>query len=198
MLTYSNITRHLNVPFDKYLNFPGYSFSFLKREVNGVAPEFIGSDKVKLGSLVDAILTQDEKIDYEDPQFNRAMQIAIEIKDKFGTMIKSFVPQVSYTGTMEYKGFKIVSKGRLDWELLKLAVVDLKVTAAKDDKAFKAFIEHMGYGDQLFNYCGLSGTKRAYILPYSTTAKRCLSIVNIPIGDRNEFWEEKVLKFGTV
>ncbi|MEK6885143.1 MAG: hypothetical protein AABY22_36265 [Nanoarchaeota archaeon] len=147
---------------------------------------------------MDAILTQDDKIDFTDPQFNMAMKIAVEIKDKFGSMISQFKPQISYTAIAEFNGFKMPVTGRLDWEFLPHAVVDLKVTGAKSDDDFKKFIEHLGYKNQLFHYCKMAGAKNGYIFPYSTTAKKCLSVVSIPIGDRNEFWEEKILKFGSV
>lgn len=198
MIWYRNIKRHLNIPFEDYLKLDGYSYSFLKREVNGVSPEFIGSDKVKLGSLVDAILTQDDRIEYDDPQFNRAMKIAVEIKDKFGSMINQFMPQVSYTAIASYNGFNLPVTGRLDWELHSHAVIDLKVTGAKTDREFTALITHMGYNHQLFNYCRMANVKSGYLMPYSTTAKKCLSIVKFEAGDTNPFWEEKIIKFGSV
>lgn len=198
MITYSEIKRFVGIPFDEYQRLGGYSYSFLKREVNGVAPEFIGSDKVRLGSLVDAILTQDDRIDYDDPQLDRAMKIAIEIKDKFGDLIKLFVPQVSYTAVSEFSGFKMPVKGRLDWELPKHAVIDLKVTEAKTDREFATLISHMGYDHQLFNYCGMSKVNKGYLMPYSTTAKKCLSVVGIDFGPSDPFWEDKILKFGKV
>lgn len=198
MITYSNIKRFIGIPFDDYQKLGGYSYSFLKREVNGVSPEFIGSDKVRLGSLVDAILTQDDRIDYDDPQMDRAMKIAIEIKDKFGDIIKLFIPQVSYTAVAEFSGFKMPVTGRLDWELPNHAVIDLKVTGAKTDREFTNLIAHMGYDHQLFGYCGMSKVKRGYLMPYSTTAKKCLSVVGLDFGDTDKFWEEKILKWGSV
>jgi hypothetical protein len=196
MIQYTNIQRRLNIPFNEYQKFNGYSHSFLKSEINGVSPEFIASEKVKLGSLVDAILTQDDKVDYADPQFNVAMKIAIEIKDKFGVMIKQFVPQVSYTAMASYGGLQMPITGRLDWELPKHAVIDLKVTGAKTDKEFATLIALMGYDNQLFNYCKMAGVTKGYLMPYSTSAKKCLSVVSVPIMDRNIFWESKILKFG--
>ena len=197
MITYSNIKSLPNVPFESYLKLDGFSHSFLKREVNGVAPYMEISDKMRLGSIVDGLLMQPNQVDIKDPQYSIAVKMAIEIKQTFGDLIKNFVSQMSYTGTAEHQGFKMPVCGRLDWLLPKHAVIDLKCTGAKNDKEFIAFISHMGYHNQMFNYCGLSETKVAYIIPYSTTSKKCLSVVKIPIRPTNFFWAEKILKYGT-
>jgi hypothetical protein len=198
MITYSNIKALPNVPFESYLKLEGFSHSFLKREVNGVAPYMEISDKMKLGSLIDGLLMQPDQVDIRDAQYQIAVKMAIEIKNTFGGLIKDFVSQMSYTGIAEHQGFKMPVCGRLDWLLPNHAVIDLKCTGAKSDNEFTAFITHMGYNNQMFNYCGLSQTQTAYIIPYSTTSKKCLSVVKIPIDTSNNFWAEKILKYGTV
>lgn len=198
MIHYSNIKLYHDLPFDDYLALHGNSNSFLKSEVNGTSPLFIQTNKIKLGSLVDALLTQDDRVDFADPLMNHAMKIAVEIKDTFGPLIKQFVPQLSYTADMHYEGLTMKTKCRPDWMLLKKAPVDLKVTAAKTDKEFVAIINHLGYKNQLFNYSGVSGTDTGYLMPYSTTAGCCLSIVSVPKLDRNSFWEGKIMKWGSV
>jgi hypothetical protein len=202
-LIYTNIKETTNLPFDTYLSVNGYSHSFLKSQKNGVAEYFNPSDKVKLGSLVDALLTQDDRVDFSSHLYNDAVKIASAIKEEFGWMIKSFVCQPSYTATVQMQTdgglFELPVKGRLDWRLGKTAVIDLKVTQAKTDKEFSAIINHLGYNNQLWHYAKLSGCGKAYIMPYSASEKRMLSIVKVPvISMENEFWDGKVLEFGSV
>ncbi len=198
MITYSNVIRHENIPFEKYLKLGGFSHSFLKGQKNGISPYFNVTDKVRMGSLVDALLTQDDRFDFSDPLAKDAMRIASQIKDTFGGMIANFKNQISYTATAQYGAFSLDVTGRLDWELPRFAVIDLKVTGAKNDREFSAYIDHMGYKNQLWHYAKMAGLTKAYIMPYSTTSKRCLNIVPIEVGDYNSFWEDAVLTFGKV
>ena len=197
MITYTEIKQHKDLPFDEYLKLGGHSHSFLKSQINGVSPYFKVTDKVRLGSLVDALLTQEDRFDFGDPLASKAMEISLNIKNVFGTMIKNFKPQISYTANLNFSGFSLKSTGRLDWELPNIAVIDLKVTGAKSDKEFREYINHMGYKNQLWHYAKMANVNKAYILPFSVTANKCLSIVSIPVGDRNEFWEQSILKFGS-
>jgi len=186
------------MPFDQYLALDGFSHSFLKGQRNGISPYFKVTDKIKLGSLVDALLTQDNRFDFSDPLASKAMIIAGTIKSTFAGMISNFKPQISYTSNMQLDGFNLPVKGRLDWELPNFATIDLKLTAAKNDRDFVAYINHMGYKNQLWHYSKMAGLNKGYIIPFSTTENKCLSIVGIPIGETNEFWESKIKEFGTV
>ncbi len=203
-LTYSNTQRFDNMPFHAYINLiakgeKNYSHSFLKSEIAGTSPIFIITEKVKLGKMVDGILTSPDEVDpAENPQmFKQACKIASSIKVNFKGMIEQFKPQISYTADLSYKGLVLPVCGRLDWLLERQAVLDLKVTEAKTDKEFAAIIRHMGYGNQMFNYMGLAGVKVAYLMPYSTKANACLSVVKVEwTGGANSFWENSVIKFG--
>ncbi len=202
MLKYTNIQRFDNMPFENYLHLSSaedkfYSHSFLKSEIAGQAPLFIASAKVKLGAMVDAILTSPDTVDPSKPEFKQACKIASAIKLSFKGILNQFEPQVSFSGQITFKGLVLNTCGRLDWLLPKIAPIDLKVTEAKTDKEFKKIIDFMGYDNQMFNYCGLSETKQAFILPYSTKANACLSVVKMEYStSANEFWEKSVLKFG--
>lgn len=197
MISYNNTQRLENIPFEQYLKLGGYSHSFLKSQKNGISEYFNVTDKVRLGSLVDALLTQDDRFDFSDPLAQQAIKIARSIKDQFGGMISLFKTQISYTSQLSLGAFSLNVTGRLDWELPKQAVIDLKVTGAKSDKEFKAYIDHMGYKNQLWNYAKMANVQRAYILAFSVPANKCLSIVSCPVGDRNEFWESKIMEFGS-
>lgn len=198
MIHLSSITRHIDLPFDQYLELGGYSHSFLKGQKNGISPYFKVTDKVRLGSLVDALLTQPDKFDFRDPLADKAMRISSSIKQSLGAMYTRLQPQISYTGVMSYSGFDMKVTGRLDWEIPSHAVVDLKVTGAANDKQFQQYIEHMGYKNQLWGYAKLAGVKRAYILPFSVPANKCLSLVAVEVGDSNLFWEQSIINFGKV
>lgn len=198
MIHYTNIQRHENLPFQQYLELGGYSHSFLKGQKNGISPYFKVTDKVRLGSLVDALLTQEDRFDFKDPLVEKAMKIARTIKDSLGAAYTQLKPQISYTATANYGDFNMKVTGRLDWEIPKHAVVDLKVTGAKSDKEFAAYIEHMGYKNQLWNYAKMAGLKRAYILAFSVPSNKCLSLVPIELPDYNEFWAKSILDFGKI
>lgn len=198
MITFENVREYKNIPFEQYTALKGFSHSFLKSEINGVSPEFIMSDKIRLGSMVDAFLTQPEAVDFSSPLFEQARTIASEIKKHFSFALPYLEPQLSYTADMVYQGLTMPVCGRLDWLLRGQADVDLKVTNVKSDEQFAALIKHMGYDNQQWNYARMAGVKKAYILPYSVPLKRCLGLHEVPVVESNVFWVDKIMKFGTV
>jgi len=191
MIQFTNKKRYDNLPFDEYLKVGGYSYSFLKREYAGSVPAFNSTSKVELGKLVDAILTQPDDIDIYSPQLKTAEKIATVLTDNFP--VNQFEAQVSMTCDMEYIGLKMPFRGRLDWGLKDIAVIDLKVTAEKN---LRQVINHMGYDNQLFGYCGAYGVKLGYILIYSSTSSQ-YDLIQMPLNGE-QFWKEKILKFGSV
>jgi hypothetical protein len=90
MITYSNISRYDNMPFNEYLKLGGYSHSFLKREKNGICEDLTITDNIRTGSLVDAILTEPEKVDMTSALYPYARDIAAKIRASFGPSIQSF------------------------------------------------------------------------------------------------------------
>lgn len=193
MINVSDVQRLLGMSFHSYLLTPGNSFSFLKNEINGIALPIKETDKVKLGKMVDAIITGGE-IDISDKMFPHAKEIAYFLRKNFGYCIDNMDKQVSYSGTFEYKGFFMRVKGRPDFELKNQLIVDLKITGTRN---VDSVIKFMRYEDQLFGYGKLAGVKKSYILIYSTVTKTC-KLVYIPVGDTNPFWCEKILKFGKI
>lgn len=197
MIVYKDIQEHNDIPFDQYLKMPGLSQSYLKREVNGVAPGVEVSDAMRLGSMVDAILTEPEKVDYKSDLYEAGRSIASEINKSFGSYINAFKKQVNYTAIMSYEGFEMPVKGRLDFLIPKHIVLDLKVTASPL-KAVPTLIKYMGYDNQLWNYGGLSQVKKAIIMAYSRKDKKT-GLFQVPIDyNPNLFWAEKTTKFGTI
>jgi len=194
MITFSDIQQHLSVPFEVYQKLPGLSTSFLKQEVGGVKPDFVMTDKVRVGSLVDSILTEPKKADMSSPLYPYAKEIAFKLKQTFGDMMSSFIPQVSYTAIAEHQGFKMRVRGRLDYLLPKLAVIDLKVTYAKD---IPALIDFMRYKEQMFLYCQFAGVQKAYLLVYCVPKKTC-TVHFIDCSGSSTWWEEKIIAFGKI
>ena len=194
MITYTDIKRYDNVEFGKYLSMPGASQSYLKREINGLLPGMDVTENMRLGSMVDAIITEPHKVNIEDALYEPGKSIASQIKATFGTMIERFEKQISYTGMATYNGWGMVVKGRLDFLLPSLAVIDLKITKTKA-KQIPALIEYMGYKHQLYHYCKFAGVTKAYLMIYCQPEKKTF-LFNIDVTGHNEFWAEKIQKFG--
>lgn len=174
---------------------PGYSQSFLKTEQNGIAPGITITDNMKLGSMVDSILTEPYKVDVKSPFYNPGRQIAVLIKNDFGPFINRFEKQVSYTATACYEGWEMAVRGRLDFGIPNRAVLDLKVTKDTSPDNVYSLIKHMGYDNQLYSYCKFYGVKQAYLIIHFVKYK-ITKLYSIDVTGRNEFWEDKIIKFG--
>jgi len=193
MISYSNIKKHVNLGWDEYCSLPGYSHSFLKSESCGLRQQVEVTGNMRLGSLVDAIITGGN-IDMASPLYPAARDIASKINGAFGDLIARFEKQVSYTAEMEHKSFKMPVRGRLDLLLPGVATIDLKITKSR---AIEPLINHFGYDNQLWHYAKMARTPKGYLMVYSIPLKRTL-IFSRPIDTSvNEFWAEKIIKFGS-
>lgn len=193
MILCREVQRYTGLDFSSYVALPGYSHSFLKREINGTAPHIQKTDKMAFGSLVDDIRSN-AQVDMGHPLYPAARDIAARLYAEFGTLLDAFHKQVSYTGTFSHRGFSMPVKGRPDFEVPNKLIVDLKVTHAKDLRGLLAWAK---YDDQQFCYGKLAGVTVRYLMIYMVPHKRTEFI---PLRDTpsNSFWEEKILKFGTV
>jgi len=191
-LTYHNICRYDNMPFDEYLKLPGLSHSTIKS--GGVA--IIQTDAMALGSLVDGILTDPASVNMKDPQYKDAKIIAQHIREQFKTVLPELKSQVSYTGEIrrQVEGgyFKMKTKGRIDFLLERHFITDLKVTKSKDIRKTMTIFR---YDNQMFNYAGLARVEEAYLAAYSRPTKK-LEIVKMDLSTGEEFWSEAVVKYG--
>ena len=194
MIHYTNIKRHDNLPWEEYLLLPGYSNSFLKSERNGLSSYMEETDKMRLGKLVDAIITGGS-VNMSSEMYPIARDIASKITGTFGTMITRFDKQVAFSATANYGGFSMPVRGLLDFLLPKTAVIDLKVIHGK---SIEPTVSHFGYDNQLWHYGKLAGVTKGYLMVYSVPLKKT-TLINMDISNqRNEFFEDKILKFGTV
>lgn len=195
MITVSNVQRLMGLPFATYRMLPQKSFSFLKRERNGVALEIAQTPKMELGTLVDAILTNCP-VDMASKLYPAAKAIAHFLRQhpQLGPTLKHMAKQVSYTGLFTHRGISLEVKGRPDFELKPYFINDLKICSAND---YMNVIKFMRYEDQLFGYARLAGVKQAYLTVYCVP-KKSVHIINVPVSESNLFWEDKILTHGSV
>lgn len=196
MITFSNIVRHDNIPFEDYLSIDGKSHSYLKGETWGESKVFKETDKIKIGKMVDAILTEPEKVNMLDPLYPMSAIIATKIRMRFGQHIERMEKQVSYTATLSFLDHSMPAKFRLDFLLPGILVLDLKITHEPIQK-IPALVDFMGYKNQLFGYAKVAQVPRAYLLFYSVPSNKC-ELFDVPVTETNTFWRDKILRFGTV
>lgn len=195
MIIYENTIEHMSMPFEDYLKLDGYSHSFLKQQRNGVAEEINVTQMMKLGKIVDAILTEPSVADMTDPQYNTAKIFAHEITSVFGSVISQAEKQVSFVSMARFLDFVMPTKGRLDFLIRKHAVIDLKITKLSD---VNALIEFFGYKNQLWHYCKMAKVDHGYLIIYSIPLKRVIPVyVNCSDG-HNPFWAEHITSFGKI
>jgi hypothetical protein len=197
MINYSDIVKYDNISFEDYLKLGKdfYSHSFLKRERNGIVEPLKITDNIRIGSLVDSIITEPQKADLTSELYPFAKDISDRIKSEFGSLISYFKKQLSYTGIASFADFKLPVIGRLDFLLESQAVIDLKVTKSKN---IPELIYFMGYKNQLWHYARLSGVNKAYLLVYSIPNKRTECHFVDVSSNYNEFWADKIIDFGKV
>lgn len=167
----------------------------LKHEFNGVTPNLEMTDNIRLGSVVDNILTEPHKVNMGDQLYPIARDIASKLKSDFGELINQFKKQISYTADVSFNGFNLPVTGRLDFELPKNAVIDLKITKEKN---IAALIGFMGYENQLWHYSKMAQVKNAYLMFYSIPLKKTLLFAFDCSSNYNEFWADKIIKFGKI
>lgn len=202
-MIYNNIQCREGLSFPAYLDLPGYSHSFLKSQVQGVPKAFTPTAKMQLGTLVDEIQTGRADMNHHD--YPRARKIAAALQSKFGDALSAFKTQVSLSAEVEHGGLVMPVKGRPDYLLPKIMVLDLKVTSGGCTRksaptevkisALHKLADYMGYDNQLWNYGQMSGAGLFFILYYSVPLDECFVLQRHCLGAQ-AWWEEKVLMFG--
>ncbi len=204
MILFENKIRKVGIQFDNYLESPGFSHSSIKMMRNGVQRDFITTDKVRIGKIVDDILTN-PKVNHEDnPLYNIARDIADKMIVEYGSLLKYAKYQSSYFGDMIdlESGLFIHIKGRPDCEFVKKIIIDYKVTDdAKNERDCHKLIEFMGYDNQLWNYGKLADADNHFLFIYSRKAKRTFTIKRLTTNlDRDlaeNWWTNKILEHGS-
>lgn len=192
MINCSNIKRYDGLDFESYKLLPQYNFSFLRTQRSGIASPVRETDKIILGRLVDDVLT-DGKPDMLHKLYPSAKAIAAHLQQDFARILPHLKRQPSFTGELHYGGFMLPVKGRPDFDLPRMLTIDLKVSSATN---VQGVIEYMKYNDQQWLYAKLAQAKEAYLLTYIRPLKKS-QLKPVPLPDYNEFWADKILKFGT-
>lgn len=202
-INYSKITRYENLSFEEYKKLSGIGFSTAKAMKNGVVEDINITQKILVGKLVDEILTNNHFELQLDPLYPAAKSIATEIKSTFNDILPSLTPQISYHGEMRYQDLIMETTGRLDFELPKRMIIDLKVNnSCRSYQDCLRLIDFMHYDKQAYNYCSLSGIWKYFILIYSTVAKKCFLIRLLDTKEKiqiaEEWWIQKIIDNGTI
>jgi len=171
MINITDIQQH-EVTFAEYLQLPGYSHSFLKRNAGGIAYNIDVTPMMELGSMVDAIITHSvgsKPIDMMHPLFRHAKFIATTIMMKY-PHLKAFRGQVAYTGVMtdDVTGLSMPVKVLPDLVADGISV-ELKITSTKLSQ-IETLINHMGYDNQVWLQRMMVGggkLAKGYLMPYS-------------------------------
>ena len=197
MIEFKNTEVIRDLPFSEYLQIKAYSNSFLKMAVDGVVPEFVPSDKVKLGSMVDAILTDVGEVDLKSPFYRPAKKLAAHVATFFGVDLwNMFESQVSFTSEMvNDMGLAMKVKGRLD-KMAPGRVIDLKITHAKVSQ-IQNLIVHMKYFEQMWLYSNaMSFTSNPALIFYSVPDDE-VHPVFLDVSGPSRYYESKILLYGT-
>lgn len=196
MLNYKDIIRYDNIPFEDYLKLPGFSHSFIRYQKNGIKVPVTVTENMRIGSIVDNILTEPKKANMADSLYPYCKKIAFSIKERFGSLIDVFEKQVSFTAEIKYGNFYMPTTGRLDFGLPMQAVIDLKVTKSRI-KAVPALIDFMGYKNQGWHYCKMYGVDPFYLMVHSIPDDKT-ELYYYDMSGHNEFWANGVMQFGRV
>jgi len=194
MITFTNHKVLPEMEFGQYLSSPGYSNSFFKYNINGVMPTIDETPKMRLGSMVDAIITGGKSFPPNSASFQQAKRIAMYMLDKMPYLYQ-LKKQVGVTATAEYSGFTIHVKSLVDFVLPRIATVEMKVCGIKSKDAEK-HIEYMGYDNQCYIERSCANVPKSYLLIY------CAKSDDIFFSDRKtptapDWMAEQILKFGT-
>lgn len=195
MIVFSDIKMFLGLPFKDYLKLDGFSYSWLRREQNGITTELDMTEGIELGKLVDAIRTSPNEADIIHPLYPEAKMIAYELSKSFGKLTKHFECQTSFTANATFNGFVLPVRGRTDYFMKDVAVLDLKCTKSKN---IRSVIEYMKYKEQIWLYAKLAQVSKGYLLVHSVPLKKTELIKIDCRSDHNDFFAEKIISFGKV
>lgn len=182
MIHVRNLIIYEDLPFEEYLRMPGFSFS----HINSGGKYFPTTPKMQLGKDVDAYLNEPQYCCHNDLSLVRPAALAL--KDRVGPLYSKFRKQVSVTCEFIYDGMIMLFKGRMDWALQNIIVVDTKVS-----ENIKKTIHHFDYPNQISGYCIAFSCPYGLILAVHPT-KHHTNLINIPI--QLEWWERQILKYG--
>lgn len=179
-----------NIPFEEYLSLPGISYSTIKSEGKGFAP----TSKMRLGTDVHSYISDPSGCS-NDINIPLVKPIANLIITEIGSLYKIVEKEVVVTCLMEFGGFIMKYKGRIDLKVKNLLIIDLKV--AED---VEKTIYYFGYDHQIEGYCIPLGIPQGIIIgvsPKKVDPKTKLNQVKrIAVRVKYSWWEQKVAQWG--
>ena len=189
----TNRKKHGSMLFSEYVKFPAKSNSGLKN--NGKV--FVATSGMEFGTLVDALITQRDRVDYKSPQYADAKRVADHLMAKY-SFIEHAQKQVAFTGMLTDGTRELYMKGLLDFYLEhgdSRTVIDMKITGASLS-SYESTIKHFGYDDQLWIYGNLAGAEKRILLVYSTKNKRSELMERKMDSGYNEFYYRALHEHG--
>lgn len=183
MIEVRNLQVYEGMEFPEYWKLPGYSFSSFKSYPKGFEPTY----KMKLGSALDAYLTEPAK--YDGFEYEMIRPAAAMVREKMGPIWSHLKKQLSIGAEFHTGGFMMRYRGRPDFAIPGKIVIDLKFV---DDEAGMGFFD---YPSQLAGYCIALSAPTAFILEMSRKKKAARFI---PVRITQDFWIQKTLLHGTI
>lgn len=178
------------IQFDAYKAIKLPSHSYLKSGGGIVIP----TEKMQLGSLVDAIITGGKEVDTTDKQYHAAKKIAAEIMQQY-SIINMCRKQYGIIGTLTDGYMQLNIKGLLDLLAMNIAVLDIKITG-ESFRNYESLITYFGYSNQLWLYSRLANVNKAGLIVYSTKENKAKFIeINITEPEP-EFWRNALYANG--
>lgn len=176
------------MPFEDYLNLPGYSHSDIRNKGNKVFP----TPKMKLGTLVhNYLLTPGQ---YSGEQSELVIPLARKLKQEIEPLLGFLRPEISGTANFVLQGWSMPARGRADLGIIGRFGVDIKVSEMPlFIKGGKGSVEYFGYNNQQNGYAAIFGFKAVVIISISPKTK-AISWYNVPIN--TEWWEQQIPIYG--
>lgn len=182
MIRVENLKFYEGVPFEEYLKMPGYSYSWIKSGGQHFKP----TSKMNLGSQVDDYLNYQSSFDGDIELIKPTAQV---LRQASGDLYPYLKKQLSITADFIYEDILFQYKGRIDWGIYKMIVIDTKV--AED---INKTIYYFDYPSQISGYCLALSAPVGIIIAVNPKTKE-VTYLNIPI--RDYWWRHKILKYGT-
>lgn len=177
----TNQQYHKGYDFEAYQALQGHSYSSIK------GGTFASTPKMRLGTAVHNFLLEPEKYDHSNREI--VYPIANAVMAHLGDVLAFLDTELSVTCDMNYEGFTMPYRGRVDMVRCGKIVVDLKVSEIPLNRSVPFF----GYANQLTGYCLATSCDHGMII---RVCPKTYKVEKTIIRQNVQFWEKKVLELG--
>ena len=165
----------------------------------------------RFGTLVDAIITEPEKVNYftrtlshvEEPYTEEEFAIATEMLKSFrkDPICLQYLKHFSFQTCMnkvrefDYEGIRFMMAVRCKWDLYSPAIgwgADIKSTTATTQKQFEEAIRYFDYDRQRAWYMDIAGSNRDMLIGIS---KKNFKVFKVAINRGDEFYKSGLEKY---